>query len=144
MSSIDQIIAILGPPQAQAEKDRLASLAEKTGKTLEDIYIEHVPELVEALTRAEGNGISRLDRFFSEILGSEVLVRNPAPTYFEKKGVRHPAIMFTTADIVDEQSESQVERVSEEFRTEAAKSELARKLGVYLGVEAVEVFVTFA
>jgi len=143
MSSIDQIIAILGPPQSQAEKDRLAGLAEKTGQTIEDIYVENVPELVGALTAEDSDGEARLDRFFSEILGSSVFVRDPAATYFEKKGVRHPAIMFASADIVDQQSRSQVELVSEIFRTESAKSELARKIGMHLGLEAVEVFVTF-
>lgn len=143
MSAIDQIIAILGPPQSRAEQDRLTRLAENENKSLEDVYVERVPELVDALTRTDKHGGARLDRFFSEILGAEVFVRKPVPTFFEKKGKRHPAIVFTTVDIVDQRSESQTECVSEVFRTEAAKSELARKLGMDLGVEAVEVFVTF-
>jgi hypothetical protein len=143
MSAIDQIIAILGPPQSRAEQDSLAKLAENENKILEDLYVERVPALVDALTQTDEQGRARLDRFFSEIMGAEVLVRNPIPTFFEKKGKRHPAIMFTTVDIVDERSESQIDRVSEIFRTEAAKSELARKLGMDLRLEAVEVFVTF-
>ena len=143
MSHIDYIMAILGPPQSQDEKDEFAELAEKSHKTLEQVYIERVPDLIEKLDHRDVSGSSNLDRFFSEILGASVLVRNPIPTYLEKKGLRHPAIMFSSADIVDENSTSQIELLTEAFRTEAAKSDLARKLGVYLGVEAVEVFITY-
>ncbi|MDH3509279.1 MAG: hypothetical protein OER85_00320 [Gammaproteobacteria bacterium] len=143
MSQIDQIIAILGPPQSQGEKDRLAGLAEKTNKTLEEIYVERVPGIVENLDSRDGSGPSNLDRLFSEILGYRVSVRNPTPTYFEKKGACYPAITFSSADIVDENSAIQAELLTEVFRTEAAKSSLARKLGIHLSLEAVEVFVTY-
>jgi hypothetical protein len=69
MSQIDQIIAILGPPQSQGEKNRLDGLAKKTKKTLEEIYVERVPGIVENLDSRDGSGPSNLDRLFSEILG---------------------------------------------------------------------------
>jgi hypothetical protein len=72
-----------------------------------------------------------------------VSVRNPTPTYFEKKGARYPAITFSSADIFDENSAIQAELLTEVFRTEVAKSSLARKLGIHLSLEAVEVFVTY-
>jgi len=143
MSNIDSIIAILGPPQSQNEKDRFAELAKKTNKTLEQVYIERVPDLVGKLDNRDIGGSSSLDQFFSDILGSSVLVYNAIPTYFEKKGVRYPAITISSENIVDENSASQIDLLTEVFRTEAAKSNLARKLGTYLGVEAVEVFVTY-
>lgn len=143
MTHIDQIIVILGPPQSQSEKDRLAGTAEKTNKTLEDVYVERVPGIVENLDSRDAGGSSNLDRLFSEILGSRVSVRHPTPTYFEKKGARYPAIRFSSADIVDDNSEIQIELLTKVFRTEAAKSSLARKLGIHLNLEAVEVFVTY-
>jgi hypothetical protein len=143
MSHIDQIIVILGPPQSQEEQHRFAELAVKTNKTLETVYIERLPEMVEDLANRDDGGSSKLDLFFSQILGSDIFVHNPTPTYFEKKGARHPAITFSSADIVDENSVSQIEILTEVFRTEAAKSSLARKLGIELGVAAVEVFVTY-
>ena len=143
MTHIDQIIVILGPPQSQEEQNRFADLAEKTGKTLEEVYIERLPDIVENLDNRHVAGSSHLDRFFSEILGSNILVHNPTATYLEKKEARYPAITFSTADIVDENSASQIELLTEVFRTETAKSSLARKLGMHLSVEAVEVFVTY-
>lgn len=143
MSNIDSIIAILGPPQSQNEKDGFAELAKKTNKTLEQVYIERVPDLVGKLDNRDIGGSSSLDQFFSDILGSSVLVYNAIPTYFEKKGVRYPTITISSANIVDENSASQIDLLTKVFRTEAAKSDLARKLGMYLGVEAVEVFVTY-
>jgi hypothetical protein len=144
MSRIDQIIVILGPPQSQEEQHRCAELAEKTNKTLEEIYIERLPSAVENLDNRDGGGSSNLDQFFSQILGCGILVRNPNPTYYEKKGVRYPAITISSTDIVDKNSVIQIEFLTEVFRTEAAKSSLARKLGMHLGVEAVEVFVTYS
>jgi len=143
MSHIDQIIVILGPPQSRQEQTRLTRLSEETNKTLEVLYIERLPAIVDGLAQRDISGSSNLDQFFSEILGSNVLVRNPTATYFEKKGARYPAITFSSADIVDENSVSQIDSVTEVFRTEAAKSSLARKLGIHLGVEAAEVFVTY-
>ena len=143
MSNIDSIIAILGPPQPQNEKDRFTELARKMNKTLEEVYVERVPGLVEKLDNRDIGGTSSLDQFFSEILGSSVFVYNPIPTYFEKKGVRYPTITISSANIVDENSASRIDLLTKVFRTEAAKSDLARKLGMYLGVEAVEVFVTY-
>ncbi|TFH42312.1 MAG: hypothetical protein E4H01_13675, partial [Lysobacterales bacterium] len=89
MSHIDQIIVILGPPQSQEEQQRFAELAEKTSKTLEEVYIERLPDIVKNLDNRDVGGSSILDQFFSEILGSGILVRNPTPTYFEKKGARY-------------------------------------------------------
>jgi hypothetical protein len=143
MSHIDQIIVILGPPQSREEQHRFAQLAEKTSKTLEQVYIERVADIVEDLDAPEAGGSSKLDQFFSGILGSNVIVKNPIATYFEKKGASYPAITFSCADIVDDNSTNQIELITEIFRTETAKSSLARKLGMHLGLEAVEVFVTY-
>ena len=143
MSHIDQIIVILGPPQSREEQHRFAELAERTNKTLEHVYIERVADIVGDLDAREADGSSKLDQFFSGILGSNVIVRNPTSTYFEKKGASYPAITFSCVDIVDENSTNQIELLTEIFRTEAAKSSLARELGMHLSLEAVEVFVTY-
>jgi len=143
MSNIDQIIVILGPPQSKEEQSRYAELAREADKTLEEVYIERLPYIVEKLDHRDIAGSSNLDQIFSEILGACVLVYNPTATYFEKKGARYPAITFSSADIIDEKSTSQVGLITDVFRSETAKSSLAQKLGMHLGVEAVEVFATY-
>ena len=143
VSTIDQIIVILGPPQSAEDKTRLEERAKQEDLSVSDMSVARVPELIESLRQSGEDGSASLDRYFSQIVGTELTVLNPVATYYEKKGHRHPAITFATTEIVDRPSGRPLEQVSEAFRSEQAKSELARNIGMHLGLEAVEVFVTF-
>lgn len=143
MSYIDYITIILGPPALQQEKDKLAALAEEAGKSVQDVYIERIDNMVEKLGGRIAGHVSELDRIFSQLLGCVVSVNDPVPTYFEKKENRYPAIGISTAEITDAKGSRLIETITEVFKRPDTNSNLAEKVGRCLGVEAARVFVTY-
>lgn len=143
MSHIDSITVILGPPALQEDKDKLAALAEESGKSVQDVYIERIDSIVEELGKREAGQPSELDRFFSQLLGCAVSVNDPVPTYFEKKENRYPAIAISTARITDARGDRLIEAITEIFKGPDTNSDLAEKVGIRLGIESARVFVTY-
>ncbi len=143
MSSIDNITVILGLPAAQDEKNRLEAEAEAAGATVDDTYIARIPDIVAELTAPSDGAPSDLEKFFSELIGREVRLRETTPTYFEKKGSRYPAIMVAAKDIVDPEGDSLVAEVTATFTRPETPAALAERVGVRLGLESAKTFYTF-
>ena len=117
MSTIDNITVILGPPAA----------------------LENVAELVDELT----NGSADLEQFFSELVGQPVRLKAASPTYFEKKGVRYPALMVSATDVVGADGKNLAQEVTAAFTRPETPSALAEHIGVRLGLESAKTFYTF-
>ncbi len=143
MSYIDSITVILGPPALQEEKDKLEVLAEESGKSVQDVYIERIDSIVDELSERDAGQLSELDRVFSEVLGCPVSVNDPVPTYYVKKENKCPAIAISTSEIIDAKGNSLMDTITEVFKRPDTNSILAEKVGVHLGVEAARVFVTY-
>jgi hypothetical protein len=143
MGHIDSITVILGPPALREEKDKLAELAQASGKSVQDVYIERVDSIVEDLAGRGPGQPSQLDRVFSQLLECTVSVDDPVPTYFEKKENRYPAIVISTAEITSAGGNCLIDTVTEIFRRPDTNSTLAEQIGVCLGIESARVFVTY-
>lgn len=143
MSHIDTITVILGPPARQEEEDKLAVQAEKSGKSVQDEYIERISDIVGALDGRVAGQPSELDSIFSQLLGCAVSVNDPVPTYFEKKENRYPAIAISTAEISDAKGDRLTDTITEVFKHPDTNSNLAKKVGIRLGIESARVFVTY-
>lgn len=143
MSSIDNITVILGLPAAQDEKDRLEAEAEAAGATVDDTYVARISDIVAELTAQTDDTPSDLEKFFSELIGRDVRLRQTTPTYFEKKGNRYPAIMVAAKDVVDTDGDSLVEEVTATFTQPETPAALAERVGVRLGLESAKTFYTF-
>lgn len=144
MSTIDNITVILGPPAAAEDKAQLELEAEAAGASIDDTYVDRIAELVGELATAAGGAPSDLDRYFSELMGCEVRVTRPVPTWFEKKGKRYPAIMIPARDIVDADGTSVADAVTTAFLRPDMPAALAERIGVRLGLESAKTFYTFA
>ena len=143
MSTIDNITVILGPPASQDQKAQLEAEAAAAGNSLDDTYVSRIAGIVAELTERPGDTPSDLDRFFSELIGEEVTLRETTPTYFEKKGRRYPAIMVAASDIVDGAGRSMEREVTDTFNQPETAAALAERIGVRLGLESAKTFYTF-
>lgn len=143
MSTIDNITVILGPPAAAADKEHLEREAAAAGASVDDTYIGRIAAIVGDLTAAPDGAPSDLDRYFSELMGREVRVTQPVPTWFEKKGDRYPAIMIAARDVVDADGASVADAVTAAFLQPETPAALAERIGVRLGLESAKTFYTF-
>ncbi|MFW2404830.1 MAG: hypothetical protein ACN4GT_08685 [Gammaproteobacteria bacterium] len=143
MSTIDNITVILGPPASQEQKDRLEAEAVAAGSSLDDTYVSRIAGIVEELTRRTDDAPSDLEKFFSELMGEDVTLRDTTPTFFEKKGRRYPAILVATADVVDMSGRSLQREVTEIFTRPETPAALAERIGTRLGLESAKTFYTF-
>jgi hypothetical protein len=143
MSTIDNITVILGPPAAAADKAQLEREAATAGASVDDTYVGRIASIVGDLSATADGAPSDLDRYFSELMDREVRVKQPVPTWFEKKGNRYPAIMIAARDVVDADGASVADAVTAAFLQPETPSALAERIGVRLGLESAKTFYTF-
>ncbi len=143
MGAIDYITVVIGPPEAQEEKDKFSALAEESGRSIEEVYIELAPQLMEKFGERKAGGQSVWDQLFSGALGQPVSIDSPRVTYFEKKTEKSPALMFPAATLVDGTGNSVRDLATEILRNIDNREALALEFGKALGLHWVRVFVTF-
>ena len=140
MSVVDCITAVLAIPAVE-EGGEL-----RDARPGEAILDEHFATLSQRFSRlnapAEG-GASALDDLLGSFLDQPVSSTGIDFSYYEKKGLVYPALVFNTAGITSAAGESLVDLITERFRDDAARPQLAELLGRALEVDWVSVFTTF-
>ncbi len=143
MGAIDFITVVVGPPESDQEKNRLSAVANKSGITFEALYIEQAPQRMEKFGHREAGAPSTWDSLFSAALGLTTSIDAPRVTYYEKKTVKYPALMFSADTLVDDAGNSVTDRATEVLRNMDHREALALEFGKALEVNWVRVFVTF-
>ena len=144
MNTIDHITVILGPPASPEGRAKLAADAETLGESIDEAYIARIPDIVAELTSTnDGEEPSDLDRFLSELMGLEVDVLDPIPTWFEKKGKRYPAIMIVARNVIGPDGGSLENEVTATFTRPETPAALAERIGKRLDLESAKTFYTF-
>lgn len=140
MSSIDCVTAVLAIPAVE-EDGQLRDV--RPGEEQLDAHFAALAERFGALTGPGEQGESALQALLHRFLGQPVSNGGVDFTYYEKKGLVYPALVLHTAALTSSTGESLTEVITERFRDDTARSELAELLGRALEVEWVSVFTTF-
>ena len=140
MSEIDCITAILSIP---AVEDGGELRDARPGEALLDEHFVQLGERFSVMNTAEDAKPSALESLLAEFLGQPVAVDAVDFTYYEKKGLIYPAIVFNTVGLTSRSGEPLASLITERFRDDAARTELAGLLGRALQVDWVSIFTTF-
>ena len=140
MSVVDCITAVLAIP-AVGEGSELRDA--RPGEAVLDEHFAILSERFSTLNQPAEGGASPLDALLGRFLGQPVSSAGVDFSYYEKKGLVYPALVFNTAGITSAAGEPLVGLITERFRNDAARSELAELLGRAFEVEWVSVFTTF-
>jgi len=143
MGTIDYITVVVGPPRSQEKKDQLAALAAASGTSFEEVYIDQTPDQMETLGRREPGTRSAWDALFSASLGQPVRIDPPTVSYYEKKAMKYPALIFSSGTLVGPDGQPVQDLATEVLRNMDHRESLAAEFGQCLEVDWVRVFVTF-
>lgn len=143
MGAIDFITVVVGPPESEKEKDQISATADQSGIGFEELYIEQAPQRLEKFGLRKEGAPSTWDCLFSTALGLTVSIDSPRITYYEKKTVKYPALMFSAETLVDHAGNSEKDRATEVLRNMDHREMLALEFGKSLELDWVRVFVTF-
>jgi hypothetical protein len=140
MSQIDCITAVLSIPTVEEDGELRDA---RPGEALLDEHFAQLGERFSAMNTAEDNQPCTLETLLAEFLGQPVAADAVDFTYYEKKGLVYPAIVFNTVGLTRRSGEPLAGLITERFRDDTARTELAGLLGQALQVDWVSIFTTF-
>lgn len=140
MSVVDCITAVLAIPAVEEDGELRDA---RPGEAILDEHFASLSERFSRLSTPAEDGASALDELLGNFLEQPVSSAGVDFSYYEKKGLVYPALVFNTAGITSTTGEPLVGLITERFRDDAARPQLAELLGRALGVDWVSVFTTF-
>ena len=140
MSSIDCITAVLAIPAVEDDGQQRDA---RPGDAILDEHFANLSQRFSTLNAPAESGSSALDELLGSFLDEPVSSAGVDFSYYEKKGLVYPALVFNTAGITSATGEPLVDLITERFRDDAARAQLAELLGRALEVDWVSVFTTF-
>lgn len=140
MSRLDGITAVLAIPAVE-ENGELRDA--RPGEAVLDDYVKGLEDRFAAFTTRAGDQPSGMDQAWSELLDEPVQVGRADFGIYEKQGLAYPAILMDPAQIAARDGTVLVDRITERFRDDSTRAQLAELLGTRLGVEWVSIFTTF-
>ena len=140
MATIDAITAVLAVPGVEANGEMRNALP---GEPILQEYFDRLHARFEELCRRKGEQASSLDVVLQAFLGQPATVTSVEYTYYEKKGVVYPALVFDAEQILAADGSSLAQAITERFRTDDARYTFAELIGKEFKVDWVSVFSTF-
>ncbi len=140
MSQIDCITAIIAIPAVEKAGELRDALP---GDAELDDHFAVIAERFSQLCSRGKDRKSQLDQILEEFLGQAVVSDRVDLTHYQKKGKVYPAIVFYAAGILTETGEPLADTITNRFREESARNDLASLLGPALSVDWVSVYTTF-
>jgi hypothetical protein len=140
VSQVDCITAVLAIPAIEEDGELRDA---RPGEAVLDEHFATLSERFSALNTPGDAGGRPLDELLGSFVGQPVSSHAVDFTYYEKKGLVYPALVFNTAGITSAAGEPLAGLITERFRDASARSELAELLGRALAVDWVSVFTTF-
>jgi hypothetical protein len=140
VSVVDCITAVLAIPAVEEDGEQRDA---RPGEAVLDEHFATLSERFSKLNTPAEDGSSTLEQLLGDFLGQTVSSHAIDFTYYEKKGLVYPALVFHTAGITNATGEPLAELITKRFRDDAARYKLAELLGHALAVDWVSVFTTF-
>ena len=140
MATIDAITAVLAIPGVEENGETRNALP---GESILQEHFDRLHSRFEVLCAREAAQASSLDTLLQTFLGQTATVTSVDFTYYEKKGVVYPALVFDAQRIVAVDGSSLAQAITERFRADDARYAFAELIGKEFGVDWVSVFTTF-
>ncbi|MDJ0926417.1 MAG: hypothetical protein QNJ73_02110 [Gammaproteobacteria bacterium] len=140
MTTIDAVTAVLAIPGVEENGEIRDALP---GESILQEHFDRLHARFEQQCQRKSDRPSSLDLVLHAFLGQPATVTSVDFTYYEKKGVVYPALVFDAQRIVSVDGESLAPAITERFRADDARYTFAELIGKEFGVEWVSVFATF-